>query len=516
MRKLLTILTSSSAIFLIAAGLALTNNYNIEKEQLDYNNTSNTANHQFSDGTKKRLTKIGYYHHNGHVRISQIPPSVEVIDAELPEVITSLRTAFLGSTNNIRWEKKWNTKNVTDMNSVFYNRSYFNSADISDWDTSKVTDMGEMFYGVKSFNQDLSKWDVSKVKNMDKMFEGAENFNNNGKPLDWGEKTKNTSSMKRMFKNSTMFNQDISNWNISNVKSFEQMFEGAENFNNNDKPLDWGEKTKNSNNMKSMFKGAKKFNQDISSWNISNVKSFEQMFEDANSFNNNDKPLNWSGKLKNANNMSRMFKNAKKFTHDLSDWLMSTVVNKNDFGLDDNKQPKWLTEGSQPNSSSPSSPSTPAKPNKPLNGTTSNVDDPTSSSPTVKPDINSETSDVQPPVTPPTKPEKPELPNADNETIDKNDDIKDNIENPKIDNSPYKIPSAKPNTIIKPNSPSAGIIAGAILGSFTILGISVGTSYYYRKNLKNFYLNSATKTKNLYFKSKEKIKDKISKIKSKK
>ncbi|CBW54467.1 Conserved hypothetical protein, predicted transmembrane protein, DUF285 family [Mycoplasma mycoides subsp. capri LC str. 95010] len=348
------------------------------------------------------------------------------------------------------------------------------------------------------------------------MFEGAENFNNNGKPLEWGEKTKNISSMKRMFKNATMFNQDISSWNISNVKSFEQMFEGAENFNNNDKPLDWGEKTKNSNNMKSMFKGAKKFNQDISSWNISNVKSFEQMFEDANSFNNNDKPLNWSGKLKNANNMSRMFKNAKKFTHDLSDWLMSTVVNKNDFGLDDNKQPKWLTEGSQPNSSSPSSPSTPAKPNKPLNGTTSNVDDPTSSSPTVKPDINSDSPDTQPPVVPPTKPEKPELPNADNETIDKNDDIKDNIENPKIDNSPYKIPSAKPNTIIKPTSPNIAVITGAVLGSFAALGIVGGTGYYYRKNLKNFYLNSATKTKNLYFKSKEKIKDKISKIKSKK
>ncbi|QVK01812.1 BspA family leucine-rich repeat surface protein [Mycoplasma mycoides subsp. capri] len=461
MRKLLTILTSSSTIFLIAAGLALTNNYNIEKQQLDYNNTSNTASHQFSDGTKKRLTKIGYYHHNGHVRISQIPPSVEVIDAELPEVITSLRTAFLGSTNNIRWEKKWNTKNVTDMNSVFYNRSYFNSADISDWDTSKVTDMGEMFYGVKSFNQDLSKWDVSKVKNMDKMFEGAENFNNNDKPLDWGEKTKNISSMKRMFKNATMFNQDISNWNISNVKSF------------------------------------------------------EQMFEDANSFNNNDKPLNWSGKLKNANNMSRMFKNAKKFTHDLSDWLMSTVVNKNDFGLDDNKQPKWLTEGSQPNSFSPSSSSTPPKPNKPLDGITSDVDDSTSSSPTVKPDINSDSPDTQPPVVPPTKPEKPELPNADNETINKNDDIKDNIENPKIDNSPYKIP-ANPNTIIKPNSPSAGIIAGAVLGTFTILGIVGGTGYYYRKNLKNFYLNSADKTRNLYFKSKEKIKDKLSKIKSKK
>ncbi|UZK64610.1 MyrrCad domain-containing protein [Mycoplasma mycoides subsp. capri] len=49
-----------------------------------------------------------------------------------------------------------------------------------------------------------------------------------------------------------------------------------------------------------------------------------------------------------------------------------------------------------------------------------------------------------------------------------------------------------------------------------VLGIGAGAGYYYRRNLKNFYLNSANKTKNLYFKSKEKIKDKLSKIKSKK
>ncbi|WP_331436965.1 MyrrCad domain-containing protein [Mycoplasma mycoides] len=64
---------------------------------------------------------------------------------------------------------------------------------------------------------------------------------------------------------------------------------------------------------------------------------------------------------------------------------------------------------------------------------------------------------------------------------------------------------AKPNTVVKSNSSNIAVITGAVLGSFTILGISGGISYYYRKNLKN-----------LYFKSKDKIKDKLSKIKSKK
>ncbi|WP_434343608.1 MyrrCad domain-containing protein [Mycoplasma sp. 06067-C1-B144P-99-0482-3] len=37
-----------------------------------------------------------------------------------------------------------------------------------------------------------------------------------------------------------------------------------------------------------------------------------------------------------------------------------------------------------------------------------------------------------------------------------------------------------------------------VLGSATILGVGSGVSYYYRKNLKDFYL----KTKNKIFKSK--------------
>ncbi|MDP4040809.1 BspA family leucine-rich repeat surface protein [Mycoplasma mycoides] len=456
MKKLLAILISSNVLFLITLGVFAHNYNNHINYAENYNSKRNIAEHEFSDSSKKVLSKVGYYNHGGKMRISQIPPTVEIIDADLPPQITSLRTAFVGSKHNITWKRKWDTKNITDMNSAFYNRSSFNSSDISDWDTSNVVDMGEMFFGVVDFDQDLSKWDTSKVRN------------------------------------------------------FEQMFEGAEKFNNKNNPLNWNDKLKNANNMKRMFKGAKSFDQDISEWDISNVKNFEQMFEGANKFNNNDKPLNWGNKLKSVNNMKRMFKDASSFKHNLSSWLMKTVVNNEDFGLEHDKQPKWKIE---------SSPADISVPNIPKSDDSSSAlpknDNFHIPSPSTKPDINSDSPDTQPPVAPPTKPEKPELPNVDNETIDKNEDIKNNIENPKIDNNPHKIP-AKPNTIIKPNSPSAGVIAGAVLGSFAALGIVGGTGYYYRKNLKNFYLNSADKTKNLYFKSKEKIKDKLSKIKSKK
>ena len=68
----------------------------------------------------------------------------------------------------------WDTKNITNMASMFANAKAFNQ-DISNWDTSNVTRMSTMFSGANAFNQDISTkqvtvngvtytaWDVSKV-----------------------------------------------------------------------------------------------------------------------------------------------------------------------------------------------------------------------------------------------------------------------------------------------------------------------------------------------------------------
>nr|WP_244831640.1 BspA family leucine-rich repeat surface protein [Candidatus Vampirococcus lugosii] len=53
------------------------------------------------------------------------------------------------------------------------------------------------------------------------------------------------------------FNQDIGNWDVSNVTDMEGMFLRAESF-----------------------------NQDISNWNVSNVTNMSMMFEEAKAFNN--------------------------------------------------------------------------------------------------------------------------------------------------------------------------------------------------------------------------------------
>ncbi|AQU77711.1 BspA family leucine-rich repeat surface protein [Mycoplasma capricolum subsp. capripneumoniae] len=421
MKKLLTILTTSSAVFLITVGITLFNKFNNENT-FYFSKKITPRQHKIENGV---LKEVGYYLQGNKVRIHTIRYDVHTIDADLPEEITSLRSAFVGNNHAVKWKRKWNTSNITDMNGTFYGSKWINDESIREWNTSNVTDMEGMFAYAKEFNQDLSKWDVSNVRNFKKMFEGTEKYNNNDQPLKWGDK------------------------------------------------------------------------------------------------------------LKNANNMENMFYNSK-FDHNLGDWkLDKNVINKN-FGLAAEKQPKWKIESAKSTYSS----STPQSSNQSVNSSKS--EDINNSLLSENSEFGSKASKINPDVTTP-RVNKIEDESKNNqsqtnkdlknslETITETVDMKnkgDELNNLK-DTNIFKIPQ-KPNTIIsKTNSPKAGVIAGAVLGSFIIIGTGAGLGYYYRKNLKNLYLKSADKIKpsllkskdnikDFYSKSKNKIKNKIAKIKSKK
>ncbi|MDC0189548.1 BspA family leucine-rich repeat surface protein, partial [Flavobacteriales bacterium] len=103
-------------------------------------------------------------------------------------------------------------------------------------------------FSADNFNQDIGDWDVSNVTNMSLMFAGAGNFNQDIGNWD----VSNVTQMEGVFALSESFNQDIGNWDVSNVT-----------------------------NMESMFYSAESFNQDVGGWDVRNVTSMEEMFKNA-------------------------------------------------------------------------------------------------------------------------------------------------------------------------------------------------------------------------------------------
>ncbi|WP_107670315.1 BspA family leucine-rich repeat surface protein, partial [Mycoplasma leachii] len=476
MKKLLTILANFSAIFLFSTTILLISKSSDQFELITYKNRFKSREHKIDNGV---LKEVGYdVLSNGTIQIKRIDYKVKTIAAPLPEEITSLKNAFLTNNNIIKWQTEWDTKNITDMSYAFYNTIWINEKSIAKWNTSNVTNMEGMFGLTKSFDQDLSGWDVSKVVN------------------------------------------------------FKNMFDRAKKFNNENKPLNWNSKLKSAKNMQGMFRSTNSFNQDISEWDVSNVADMSKLFENAYAFNNGEKPLDWGHKLKSIKNMSSMFNGASKFTHNLSSWLMNDIVKNDNFGLNKEKQPKWKVEEKKPVNDSLTQPQPNSSSDNSLpreNSESSSISNTEAESALPKVDKTKKQSEAKNKI----PVEKGELPKDENQTTKTSNAIKDKENSSIKSDSLYKIPS-KPNTIIsKPSSPNAGIIAGSVLGSFTILGTTAGLSYYYRKNLKNlylkstdklkpsllkskdnikdFYVKSIDKTKNLYFKSKNKIKDKIAK-----
>ena len=159
--------------------------------------------------------------------------------------------------------------------------------------TSLMTDMSRLFHKRAAFNQDISNWDVSNVNNMSSMFRDAESFN---QPIDVWD-VSNVTRMELMFSGANSFNQPIGTWDVSKVNSMKAMFSGEvslgyedrielvyeTNLNFNQPIGGWD--ISNVKNMDLMFANASSFNQDLSSWNVSNVKYMRGMFYGASSFN---------------------------------------------------------------------------------------------------------------------------------------------------------------------------------------------------------------------------------------
>jgi len=132
--------------------------------------------------------------------------------------------------------------------------------------------------------------------------------------------TTKVTDMVNMFADSS-FNQNISSWDVSNVTDMGGMFFNAQSFN---QPIgNWD--VSNVTRMNSMFGDADAFNQLIGDWDVSSVTDMNDMFYYAESFNQDI----GSWDLSNVTNMNDMFFFASTFNQPIGNWDVSNVTRMN-------------------------------------------------------------------------------------------------------------------------------------------------------------------------------------------
>jgi len=195
-----------------------------------------------------------------------------------------------------------------------------NGEDVTMVNTCKITDLSYLFKGITTlFNQDISGWDTSNVTNMSHLFDTQVFFNQNISNWD----TSKVTDMSFMFFNARVFNQPLNLWNVSNVKNMNELFAGAESFNQNIDEWD----VSNVTTMSGTFMYALAFNQSISRWNVSNVTDMSRMFATTKAFNQDIG--GWD--VSSVTNMQSMFARSEAFNQDIGEWNISNVTNLSDM-----------------------------------------------------------------------------------------------------------------------------------------------------------------------------------------
>jgi hypothetical protein len=140
-----------------------------------------------------------------------------------------------------------------------------------------------LFPNRKTFNENIEEWDVSNVVDMTRAFMDLKEFN---QPLNkWN--VSNATKMVQMCLGCDTFNQPLDNWNVSKVIDMCNAFAYCLSFN---RPLDkWN--ISSVKNTEIMFYDCFKFNQPLNSWILEGVKT-TYMFGGINSMEEKNYPLN--------------------------------------------------------------------------------------------------------------------------------------------------------------------------------------------------------------------------------
>lgn len=125
-------------------------------------------------------------------------------------------------------------------------------------------------------------------------------------------------SLSSMFQGASSLNADLSSWDTSNIVTFNYLFSGATEFNGDISTWNTSKVT----SMSRVFEGASSFNQDISGWITDNVTTMSFMFDGATVFNQDIS--GWV--TSKVTSMQRMFDSAEAFNVDISNWDTSNVT----------------------------------------------------------------------------------------------------------------------------------------------------------------------------------------------
>jgi len=227
----------------------------------------------------------------------------------------------------------FNTSNVTNMRGMFCYCRGLTSLDVSNFNTLNVTDMSSMFsYCSGLTSLDVSNFNTSNVTNMSRMFYGASgleslnlsNFN-----------TINVTDMSYMFcfdisdtRIMRLTSLDISNFNTSNVTDMSYMFCGCVGLTD----LDISSfNTSNVTNMNTMFCGCFSLrNLNVSNFNTSNVTNMSFMFSQCENLSS----LNVSNfNTSDVTDMSQMFSGCISLVHINFSTLFNTYYVTNMGGM---------------------------------------------------------------------------------------------------------------------------------------------------------------------------------------
>ena len=206
------------------------------------------------------------------IRDKGVGVSDDTVFAEYPDAIRRIETSSGEGGSDEFFNLR--TQNGTNFSNLFY--SYTGSElDLSDWDTSQVIDMGSMFYNCSSLTAlDLNSFNTSNVTNMEFMFSNCTNLTSlNLSNFD----TSNVTDMGSMFFScGNLTTLDLSSFDTSQVTDMNGMFNNCPNL----KELNISSfNTSQVTDMNSMFSYCYVLKSlDLSHFNTSNVTNIDYMF----------------------------------------------------------------------------------------------------------------------------------------------------------------------------------------------------------------------------------------------